>query len=158
MSLVPLWLTIFGVIGPFVLTPLQAQAQPARDRVLGDVELTEYPEAVQIRVGFNFPVRYQGHFPTEKGEELRVQLAPIAVGQVDRDALFQRESYTPPAPNLAGVNEILFEGDMRSGFYLTLFFRGEAHWQVTQGSDYRSLQIEIAAPFPAQQGEVKREM
>lgn len=126
-----------------------AIAQPTRDRVLGEVEIIEYPEQAQVRVGFSFPVRYEGHFPVTEGDELRIQLSPIAVGRVDRDALFQRESYTPRQPNLAGVTEVLFEGDTRSGFYLTLFFRGTASWDVEQGSDFRSLEVVVHAPFPA---------
>lgn len=132
-------------------------AQPTRDRVLGDVVITEHPEAADVSVGFNFPVRYLSHFPMEKGNELRIKLLPIAVSQVDRDALFQRESYTPRRPNLAGVDEILYEGDTFSGLYLTLFFRSQASWHVFQGADYRSLHVEVNAPFPAEPGEVKGE-
>lgn len=150
-----MWMRLSVVLFLSLACSATLYAQPTRDRVLGDVEIVEHPEVAQVRVGFNFPVRYQGHFPATGGEELRVQLVPIEVGRVDRDALFQRESYTPARPNLAGVDEILFEGDIRSGFYLTLFFRGQANWQVVQGSDYRSLQVEVRAPFPTTSGEVK---
>ena len=124
-------------------------AQPARDRVLGDVDLVEHAESVEIRVGFNFPIRYLSHFPAEEGEELRIQLSPIEVPRGDREALFQRETHALPWPNLAGVSEILYEGDTLSGLYLTLFFQGRAHWQVLQGEDYRSLQIRVLTPYPS---------
>lgn len=127
---------------------LPLQAQPPRDRVLGDVEISEQPEAILISVAFNFPVRYLNHFPTKTGDDLRIQLQPIAIAAVDREALFHRESYTPPSPNLAGVTEIRYEGDTFSGLFLALHFQEQARWQVEQGADYRSLQIRVLSPFP----------
>jgi len=140
-----------------IMTSVPLQAQPTRDRVLGDVELSEHSEAVSMNIGFNFPVRYLNHFPAEKGRELRIKLSPIVIGAVDRDALLHRESYSPKMPNLAGLTEVLYEGDSFSGFYLTLYFLGKAQWQVEQGGDYRSLQVRILAPFPVAAGEVKGE-
>lgn len=132
-----------------LLTAVPGQAQPTRDRVLGDVEINEQPEAAELVVVFNFPVRYLGHFPAENGTELRIQLQPISIATVDRSALFHRESYTPQVPNLAGLTEILYEGDTYTGLFLTIYFQNPASWQVTQGADYRSLQILIKTPFPA---------
>lgn len=113
---------------------------------------SEHPEAVNINVSFNFPVRYLNHFPAKQGRELRIKLLPIAIATVDRDALLHRESYTPEMPNLAGITEVLYEGDTFTGFYLTLYFLGKAQWQVEQGRDYRSLQVRILAPFPVAAG------
>ncbi len=123
-------------------------AQPPRSQVLGDVGFVELAEAAEVRVAFNFPVRYISHFPNRTGDELRIKLSPIAIAEVDRKALFHRESYIPRKPNLAGISEILYEGDTFSGLYLTIYFRGIASWQVVQGGDYRSLQIRVLTPFP----------
>lgn len=131
-----------------LLLPMSLQAQPSRDRVLGDVEFSEHPEAVDIEVTFNFPVRYIRHFPVNKGDELRIQLAPIEIAAVDREALFHRESHTPARPNLAGLDEVVYEGDMFSGLHLTLYFLNPARWQVEQGADFRSLKVRVLAPFP----------
>ncbi len=116
-----------------MLFALPLQAQPTRDRVLGDVVLSEHPESVSLTVSFNFLVRYISHFPSESGRELRIQLLPIAVAEVDRSALLHRESFTPEMPNLAGITEVLYEGDTFSGFHLTLYFKSKAQWQVEQG-------------------------
>ena len=140
-----------------MLFTLPLQAQPTRDRVLGDVVLNEQPESVSLNVSFNFPVRYLSHFPAEHGRELRIKLSPIAIAAVDRGALLHRESYTPEMPNLAGITEVLYEGDTFSGLYLTLYFLGNAQWQVERVGDYRSLQVRILAPFPVATGEVKGE-
>jgi hypothetical protein len=123
-------------------------AQPSRDRVLGDVEFSEYPEKVEISVAFNFPIRYLGHFPTDTGTELRIQLQPINIAAVDQGALFHRESFGLVQPNLAGISALFYEGDMDSGLYLTLRFRSQAHWQVVTGEDYRSVLIRVLSPFP----------
>ncbi len=140
-----------------ILFALPLQAQPTRDRVLGDVVLSEHPEFVSLNVSFDFPVHYISHFPSESGRELRIQLQPIAIAAVDRDALLSRESYTPETPNLAGITEVLYEGDTFSGFYLTLYFKSKAQWQVEQGGDYRSLHVRILAPFPVAAEEVRGE-
>lgn len=141
----------------FMLIALPLPAQPPRDRVLGDIDFSELPETAVVQVGFNFPVRYLNHFPADSGDELRIRLLPIAIAAVDRDALFHRESYSPPKPNLAGITEILYEGDNLPGLYLTIFFQNPAYWQVEQGTDYRSLIIKVRTPFPVTPEEVKGE-
>lgn len=123
-----------------------AIAEPVRDRILGDIDITESPECSVISVGFNFPVRYLRHFPYESGSELRIKLEPIAISQVDRSALFKRESYTPEGIGPSAVSEIIYEGDVDGGPFLTLIFRHSVRYTVEQGSDFRSVIVMVEGP------------
>jgi len=121
-------------------------AQPVRDRVLGDLQISVEEGYAVIKVGFNFPVRYVRHFPIDSGKELRVKLSPISVGAVDQDALSERESIRPSTGDLPVLLEVAYEGDMPGGPFLTLLFQQEREYLVAQGSDFRSLIIVIGLP------------
>ena len=101
---------------------LAAHAQPVRDRLLGNVDINTTPDQIEIKVDFTFPVRYVRHYPLDVGSETRIVLEPIAINPEDRDALFKRESMSPPAGNPAHATEILYEGNVANGPYLTVLF------------------------------------
>jgi len=123
-----------------------AGAEPAGDRILDDVRISERGECAVIRVSFHFPVRYQRHFPEKSGEELRVKLLPIAINPDDLEALFRRESFRPPGSEIAPLSEVVYEGDISGGPFLTLRFRHPVQFRVGQGDDYRSLRIAVPLP------------
>lgn len=122
------------------------QAQPTRDRILDDVQITEDTGCAVIQVGFNFPVRYVKHFPYEFGDELRIQLEAIVISPVDEEALFTRESVKPPSHNFAKLVEIVYEGDIVGGPFLTLLFRYPVAFKVKQGANFRSMIIAVPGP------------
>ena len=117
------------------------QGQPIQDRVLDNVTIEEEEEVVVIRVGFSFPVRYISHFPPFSGKELRIHLEPIAVSRADRDAVFKREAIKPRPHEKMEILEVIYEGDIGGGPYLTLLFDETTSYRVKQGKDYRSLVI-----------------
>jgi len=121
-------------------------SQPVRDRVLGKLKIAVEEDYAVIEVGFNFPVRYVRHFPYESGKELRIKMAPISVGAVDQDALFERESIRPSPGELPTLLEVAYEGDMPGGPFLTLLFQQELEYLVVQGPDFRSLIIVVGLP------------
>jgi len=143
-------LKILPVIFPllfFFSSPLKSQ--PVRDKILGNIEITGEFECALVRVGFNFPIRYKRHFPHEAGKEIRIQVEPILVNPDDRKALFKRESFSPRPDNPAWLSEVIYEGDMEGGFFLTLLFDEPALLKVDQGTDFRSLDIVVSAPDAA---------
>lgn len=121
-------------------------AQPIRDKILTYLSVGGNIECTVIRVGFSFPVRYVRHFPPEVGDELRIQLKPIAIGRVEQEGLFRRESLRPPEAEGAVLVEATYEGDIVGGPFLTLNFRNSVSYKVAQGSDYRSLIVSVIAP------------
>ena len=130
-------ITLFGV---FLFTA-SVHGQPIQDRVLDNVTIEDEEEVVIIQVGFSFPVRYVSHFPPDSGDELRIQLTPIAVSVSDFDALFKREAIRPRPHEKLELIEVIYEGDIEGGPYLTLLFEEKTSYRVKQGKDYRSLVI-----------------
>jgi hypothetical protein len=119
------------------------QAQPVREKILGDVAVMEEEDYAVVQVGFNFPIRYTRHFPADSGDELRIRLEPIAISRDDREALFKREGIHPPLGDVTSILEILYEGDIIGGFYLTVRFDRPTEFLVGQGADFRSLIIVV---------------
>ena len=126
------------------------RAQPVKDRVLAAVHLIEDAGCAVVRVSFNFPIRYQSHFPLAQGDEVRVKLRPIVVSPDDRSALFQRESLRAPRNRRAAIAKIIYEGDSVPGPVLTVFFRHPVAFKVGQGGDFRSLNIAISGEEPSE--------
>ncbi len=155
---------ILAALGTVLIWPALAQAQSVRDRLLGDVDISRGTDSTTIQVAFTFPVRYVRHFPLDVGNEIRVQLEPIAISPQDRDALFKREAMSPQVGNPAHATEVIYEGDVAGGPYLTILFGRPVHYQVKQGSDFRSILIlvkgEEAAvmPMPAAVDERSRQL
>lgn len=112
---------------------------------LNDVTIAEYDGCAVIQVMFNFPLRYVKHFPYESGDDLRIQFdpIPIAVPPGETSALFTRESVRPPSNDIASLLEVIYEGNVEGGPFLTLYFRHPVVFKVEQGADFRSLNIVV---------------
>lgn len=118
-------------------------ASPARDRIIESAQIQVVDEQIILEVKLSFPFRYQSHFPLETGEELRIRITPVRVPASDLGAVFRHEGLVPPDAESAAIDEVIYEGDAAGGPYLTVRFTRPAHYQVIQGSDYRSLSIVI---------------
>ncbi len=128
-----------------ILLSVGLHAQPSRDKILSGVEVDEDTGCAIIKVEFNFPVRYVKHFPYESGEELRIQLEHIVISPLDEEGLSRRESFSPPN-DFAKLIEVVYEGDIIGGPFLTLLFRYPVDYKVQQGSDFRSLIVAVPGP------------
>ena len=135
------WLPLTLVVVLCICLPLQAR--PSRDRVLGELLITERAEEAEVNIGFNFPIRYVRHFPETEGDELRIQMRPLQVGMADQDALFKREAITVDQDNLADITEVIYEGVEVGGLVLIVYFTKPKTFSVKQGSDYRSIQLVV---------------
>jgi hypothetical protein len=96
-----------------------------------------------VEVHFSAPLRYRMHFPADRGEELRIQLRPVRVPSSDLDAVFRREAVSPPYRDVIALDEVIYEGDIQDGPWLTIRFTRCVYYQVIPGSDYRSVRIMI---------------
>lgn len=140
-----------GIAALFLLNMSAALAQPPRNKILDRIHIGLAPGCVLIDVSLSYPFRYRSHFPYAFGDELRVKIEPIAVSHVDRSAFHHREGFTPKLPKGAlqlGVEllEVVYEGDIPDGPYITLFFRHPVSFQVAQGSDFRSVLVASSGP------------
>ncbi|MCO6413319.1 MAG: hypothetical protein J5I92_11280 [Thiogranum sp.] len=118
-------------------------APPVRDKVLADVEIIKSDGNLVIEVHFSFPLRYRSHFPLDQGDELRIRLEPLLVPPSDLDALFQREAVTPQYTDSVALDQVIYEGDIEGGPYLTVRFTRDARYEVIAGADYRSVRIVV---------------
>lgn len=146
LSIIPIRVTLVLLVALTLSAP--AQAQPSRDRILGDLTFSEHSEYIDIQIELTFPVRYLRHFPAEKGDEIRIQLKPIAIGSAEREGLFKREGVTADESNPADVTEIVYEGANITGLSLTVYFSQERTFSVEQGNDYRSILVRVKNALP----------
>ncbi|RMF22002.1 MAG: hypothetical protein D6760_08350, partial [Deltaproteobacteria bacterium] len=115
--------------------------------VLEDVQIGEVDGSVAIDVSFSFPIRYVKHFPIDRGDEIRIELDPIAVSKVDQEAIFGRESLTSFAyDDRAPIERVIYEGDVEPRPFLTIEFEHPVVFRVEQGEDFRSLRVIIPGP------------
>ena len=53
----------------------------------------------------------------------------------------RREAVIPQYADVASVDEVIYEGDIAGGPYLTVRFTQPVRYQVIPGSDYRSMRV-----------------
>lgn len=121
-------------------------SQPVRDRILNEVVVSPVEETVRIEVFFTDVFRYVTHFPHETGDQLRIRIEPVAISISDRSAVFQREAVRPPNRDDAKLIEVLYEGDIPGGPYLTLLFASPVTYEVVPGGDFRSITVVVLPP------------
>ncbi len=122
--------------------------------MLDCIDVQEGDVETRLQINMTIPVRYVSHFPRSSGNELHIKLTPIAISPGDRDALFARESLVPVEHAQSFLSEVIYEGDIEGGPYLTLLFNRSVHFSVEQGRDSRSIVVRITVPAaqPSQPG------
>ena len=126
-------------------------SQPVRDRVLDEIDVQHTRDGTVIRITMTMPVRYIRHYPYESGNELRIKVLPFDVRSNDRDALHKRESLVPPDDDPPELMEVIYEGDMDGGPFLTLLFDHEVHYEAGQGRDSRSIVVRLLPVTPQEE-------
>jgi len=129
--------------GILLLAATVNAAPPVRDKILDDVQLVRNDDQLTLKVAFTLPMRYRSHFPQDGGDELRIQLHPIRIPASDLDAIARREGVVPLYADSAAIDEVIYEGDIEGGPYLTVRFTRPVAYQIIPGSDYRSINIII---------------
>ena len=125
------------------------RAEPALDRVLSGVQVTNGKNCTLLNIGFNLRVRYVSHFPQGKGQELRIMLRPIDGQQAAAEILTRRESVRAPEIKRAAIRAIDFEAGDAAGPVLVVQFEKPVHFQVGQGGDFQSIVIAISGATPS---------
>ncbi len=122
-------------------------SQPVRDRILEDIVVTSAEDEARVNIFFSDVFQYVTHFPVESSDELRIRLEPVKVATSSLTAVFQREAIRPLDAADAQLEEVLYEGDIPGGPYLTLFFSNPVNYEVIPGTDFRSMTI-LVRPVP----------
>lgn len=139
-------ISFIALVGLTFLFTGPVHGQPTLREVLDETQIIDKPECAVITVGFNLRVRYKKHFPFKSGEELRIQLEPIALTPSEKEAITQEESIIPPESEIAAIDQIIYEGGENGDQFLTIFFKHPVSYTVQQGSDFRSIVIKVFLP------------
>jgi hypothetical protein len=67
---------ILAVAGVTLFALRSAFAQPVVDQALSDAQLVSQKGCALLKVNFNIRIRYAGHFPISRGDELRITVNP----------------------------------------------------------------------------------
>ena len=126
-------------------------SQPVRDRLLDVIDVEHTRDGTLIRIEMTIPVRYIRHYPYESGNELRIKVLPFDVRTSDREALHKRESLVPFNDDPPELREVVYEGDVDGGPFLTLLFDHEVHYEVEQGRDSRSIVVHLLPVAPQEE-------
>ena len=140
-SLTKLGIVLGLVFGRVMTAP--AHAEPALDRVLASVQVSNQKSCTALNIAFNLRIRYLSHFPSSQGQELRIQLRPIDGAQAAREILTRRESLRAPDTKFGHIRAIDFEAGQSAGPTLVLQFQEAVHFEVSQGGDFQSLIVKI---------------
>jgi len=134
---------------PAALLPSIALAEPVLDRALSGASVIEERNCSIVRVGFNFRVRYQSHFPSTNGRELRIIVRPIDRKVAAAQIRVKREAARPPQLRQATIKAIEFEVGRADGLALYINFAKPVHFKVAQGADFSSVVIAISGRRPS---------
>lgn len=129
-----------------VLVAQLAGSEPVRKKILDQLDIQAVEGAAVIHISLTSPVRYIRHFPYVSGEELRIKILLFDVSSDNRKALSGREALVPFDAGDLPLEEVVYEGDMAGGPYLTLFFGHRVDFSVQQGRDSRSILVYVKNP------------
>jgi hypothetical protein len=127
-----------------VLIAQLAGSEPVRKKLLDQLDMQYGEEVTTIRISLTSRARYIRHFPYDSGEELRIKITLFDVSHDNREAFFGRETLVPFDDNDLPLEEVVYEGDIEGGPYLTLFFSSRVNFEVRQGTDSRSIVVSFS--------------
>jgi hypothetical protein len=125
--------------------PRSTLAQPVVREVLDYVDVERSDRAVAIRVYFRFPVNYVRHFPFESGDTLLIHVTPTIFEERQKDTP-GREVLRPPDDPDVPLTDIVYDTRTLWSPYLMLHFSRRVDFRVRQGSDFRSIIVELPLP------------
>ena len=140
-------LVLMLIIGIALFTQL-VESEPVRKKILDALDVHRGEVVTTLRISMTTRVRYVRHFPYETGPELRIKITPFDVGRDNTDALHDRETLVPHGHEALPLYEVVYEGDIEGGPYLTLFFSRCVDFWVEQGRDSRSVVVYIDEVAP----------
>ena len=119
-----------------------ARAEVGPRRVLESIEIVETETGAELRIRFGTPLRYLRHAPHARGQEIQIEIAPIALSALDPPALGISQSLPGPRVSPIPLVEVLYEGiRVGSGRSVIVRFTRTVAFEVRPGDDMRSLVV-----------------
>lgn len=94
-----------------------------------------------LRVQFHVRVRYVGHFPQARGEELRISLKAIDPTLTEQLRLVRREAVPIENGKIAGILSVTLDVDRATGPALRVLFSGATPYDVGQFGSFDSIAV-----------------
>lgn len=136
------WLVSFAT----TLAANSAYAEPVIDEFVAGARVSAADGCALLKVNFHFRVRYTGHFPQDRGDELRIMLQPIDPAALTQLRLVRREGVPIDDSALGGVQSATVDLDRAVGPTLRIQFNRVVAYDVGQFGSFDS--IAIAMPRP----------
>ncbi len=137
-----------GLLGVLTLAAMlhtaATRAQPVIDQFVSNAELVTTKDCSLLRVNFHVRVRYTGHFPPDRGNQLRISLQLIDRDSVDDGRIFRREGVRVDNAAAAGIQSVALDLDQSSGPVLQIQFLRPVSYQVVQSGSFESVAVAIA--------------
>lgn len=134
---------LIALVATLIVLP-PAAAEPVFDRALSGADVLEEKGCAIVRIGFNFRVRYESHFPLGNGNELRIVVRPIDRSVAAAQIRTRREAVRAPDSKRAAIRAIDFELERVEGPTLFIYFEHPVHFKVGQGGDFSSIIVAVA--------------
>jgi len=138
---------VFLALGVILFAQL-VDSEPVRKKILDTLDVYETDAVTAVHISLTTRVRYDSHFPYDSGKELRIRIRPFGLSADDLDALRKRETLVPFGHVNIPLDEVVYEGDIEGGPYLTLFFNRCVDFWVEQGRDSRSVVVYVDEAAP----------
>ncbi len=119
-------------------------AQPVIDEFVSSAQVTSTKDCSWLRINFHVRVRYAGHVPLDRGDELR-----IALQLIDRDPggqlrMIRREGVRVANSGQAGIRAVTLDLDQVGGPVLRIQFERPVAYQVAEVGNFESIVVAIA--------------
>ena len=126
-----------------ILVAQLVESEPVRKKILDTLEIHEGEAVTKLHISLTTRVRYVRHFPYESGQELFIKITPFDISRDNAEAIFGRETLVPYGHEGLPLVEVVYEGDIEGGPYLTLLFSRHVDFWVEQGRDSRSIVVYV---------------
>jgi hypothetical protein len=140
------WLCLSGaLLLAIALAGETAFAQPVIDQFVSNADLVSSGNCSLLRINFHVRVRYLGHFPQDRGDQLKVTLGlvdgPAGVG----GRLTRREGIRVEKAAAAGIQSVFLALDEADGPVLHVQFLHPLSYQVAQSGSFEQVAIVVAS-------------
>ncbi|MBI5261412.1 MAG: hypothetical protein HY852_06295 [Bradyrhizobium sp.] len=127
-----------------VLPVSGTRGQPVIDQFVSSAAVTSSGNCSVLRVNFNWRIRYTGHFPPDRGTQLRISLQLIDRDAVVDTALFPREGVRVDNGGAAGIVSVSLALDQSIGLVLQIQFARPTAYQVMQSGSFEQVAVVIS--------------
>ncbi|WP_315766582.1 MULTISPECIES: tetratricopeptide repeat protein [unclassified Bradyrhizobium] len=126
----------------------RVNAQPVIDQFVSSADVTTIGNCSLLRINFHVRVRYTGHFPQDRGDQLSINLQLVDREAVLARRLVRREGIRIERAQSSGIQDVYLALDEAKGPVLVAQFAGPVAYQVVQSGSFETIAVVIARKGP----------